>query len=61
MRSFMHKEAHQMPIDRHFDRKIVRCSRLYGIPGHGIVMRVYQRLIQIEYKRLALYDAQSMT
>lgn len=60
MRPLVHKEPHWMPVDSHFDGEIVRRARLYRIPWHGIVMRVYQRLVQIQHQGFSLHQAEAM-
>lgn len=60
MRPFMYKKSNGMPINSHFDGEIVWYTRLDGIPRHRIVMRVYQRFVQIENECLPLYNAEAM-
>lgn len=60
MRPFVHKEPNRMPIDGHLDGKVVRCARFDDVARHRIVVRVDQRLVQVEHERLAWHQTQAM-
>lgn len=47
-----------MPIDRHLDREVVRRARFHRVAGHRVVVRVYERLVQVQHERLALDHVQ---
>lgn len=57
MRPFVHEKPHRMPIDRHFDGEVVRCAWFDSVARHRVVVRVYQRLVQIQHQRFALHHA----
>lgn len=60
VRPFVHQKAHRMPVDRHAHGEIVRRARLDDVALHRIVVRVDERLVQVEHERLALDERQAV-
>jgi hypothetical protein len=60
VRSFMYKKSDRMAIDGDLDGEVVRCPRFHCIPGHSVMMRMDERLVQIEHQRLTLDQAEAV-
>lgn len=60
MWTFVHEKSHWMTVNGDFDCEVVRRSWFHRIPGHCVMMRVYQCFVQIEHERLALHHSQAM-
>lgn len=50
----VHEEPHRVPVDRDLDGEVVRRAGLDRVAGHRVVVRVDQRLVQVQHQRLAL-------
>lgn len=48
VRSLVDEESDRMSVYRHFENKVRRSSGPYSGPCHSVVVRMYQRLIQIQ-------------
>lgn len=60
MRPFVHQKTDRMPVDGDAHGEIVRRARLDDVALHRIVVRVDERLVQVEDERLALHERQTV-
>lgn len=59
MWSLVHVEEHGMEVDEHLDREVWRRPRLDSVPWQRVMVRVDQRLVQVQHERLFLHQGEA--
>ena len=60
MRALVHEKPHGMFVDDNFEHEIGRRSGLDRLSYHSVVMRVNQRLVEIQHEHFPLHHGQSL-
>lgn len=60
VRPLVHEKPHRMPVDGDFDGEVMWRAGFHRVPWHRVVMRVDQRLVQVQYQRFALNHPKSV-
>lgn len=55
----VHVEEHGMEVDEHLDREVWRRPRLDSVPWQRVMVRVDQRLVQVQHERLFLHQGEA--
>lgn len=59
VRPLVDVKQHVVEVDEHLDGEVGRRARFDGVPWQRVMVRVDQRLVQVEHQRLLLHKGQA--